>query len=217
MQLEIARPWALLLLPVFAGITIWFARGLRTRSRTRRAGETLIRCLVLALAVFAAAGTSIRKNNDMTTTIFLVDLSDSVKGVRAEETEFIQSAIAGMPDKNQAGIVVFGSDAQIEQFVSEKKVFTDFQSEVTATATNLEQAVQTALALFPDGNACRLVLLTDGAENEGDVSNAAYSFTSSDIELKVVKYDSHVEKEVYVSNVTLPETIHQGDQFQVRV
>ncbi|MDD7389154.1 MAG: VWA domain-containing protein [Lachnospiraceae bacterium] len=217
MQLEIARPWALLLLPVFAGIVIWSAGRLRSRSRTRRIGETLMRCLVMALVVFAVSGMSIRKSSDMTTTIFLVDLSDSVKSVRAEETEFIQSAIAEMPDKNQAGIVVFGSDAQIEQFVSEKKAFTDFQSEVTATATNLEQAIQTALALFPDGNACRLVLLTDGAENEGSVSDLSYSFTASDIELKVVRYDSRVEKEVYISNVSLPETIHQGDQFQVQV
>ena len=217
MQLEIARPWALLLLPVFAGIVIWSARGLRSRSRTRRIGETLMRCLVMTLVIFAVSGMSIRKSSDMTTTIFLVDLSDSVKNVRAEEAEFIQSAIAEMPHKNQAGIVVFGSDARIEQFASEKKAFTAFQSEVTATATNLEQAIQTALALFPDGDACRLVLLTDGAENEGSVSDMAYSFTGSDIELKVVRYDSHVEKEVYISNVSLPETIHQGDRFQVQV
>ena len=125
MQFEIARPWALLLLPVFAGMIIWFSREFRSRSRTRRVGEILMRCVILTLVVLALSGVSIRKNNDMTATIFLVDLSDSVRNVRAEEAAFIQSAIAGMPDKNQAGIVVFGSDAQIEQFVSEKKVFTD--------------------------------------------------------------------------------------------
>lgn len=217
MQLEIARPWALLFLPVLAGIVIWFAIGFRSRSKTRRIGETFVRCLVLALAVFAIAGVSIRKSSDITTTIFLVDLSDSVKGVQAEETEFIQSAIAEMPDKNQAGIVVFGADAQIEQFVSEKKVFTGFQSEVTATATNLEQALQTALALFPDESARRLVLLTDGSENEGNINDLVSSFAGSDVELKVVKYDNSVDKEVYVSDVSLPDIIHQGDKFQVKV
>lgn len=217
MQLEIARPWALLFLPVLAGIVIWFARGFRSRSKTRRIGETLMRCLVLTLAVLAMAGVSIRKSSDITTTIFLVDLSDSVKRVQAEETAFIQSAIGEMPDKNQAGIVVFGADAQIEQFVSEKKVFTSFQSEVTATATNLEQAVQTALALFPEESARRLVLLTDGSENEGNINDLVSSFAGSDVELKVVKYDNSVDKEVYVSDVSLPDTIHQGDQFQVKV
>lgn len=217
MQLEIARPWALLLLPVLAGIIIWFARGFRSRSKTRRIGETLMRCLVMALAVLAIAGVSIKKSSDITTTIFLVDMSDSVKSMQSDESSFIQSAIAQMPDKNQAGIVVFGADAQIEQFVSEKKVFTSFQSEVTKTATNLEQAVQTALALFPNESARRLVLLTDGSENEGNINDLASSFAGSDVELKVVKYDSYVDKEVYVSDVSLPDVIHQGDQFQVKV
>lgn len=217
MQLEIARPLALVLLPVLAGIIIWFSRGLRTRSRSRQAGEVALRCLVLTLAVLALAGVSIRKSSDMTTTVFLVDLSDSVKGAAGEEAAFVQSAIADMPSKNQAGIVVFGSDAQIEQFVSDKKVFTSFQSQVTATATNLEQAVQTAMALFPDGNARRLVILTDGAENAGSIGNLALTFAGSDVELKVMKYDSSVAEEVYVSNVRLPETIHQGDRFQVQV
>lgn len=217
MHLEIARPWALLLLPVLAGIVIWFARGFRGRSKTRRIGETLMRCLILIFTILAIAGVSIRKSSDITTTIFLVDLSDSVKSVQAEETAFIQSAIAEMPNKNQAGIVVFGADAQIEQFVSEKKVFTSFQSEVTATATNLEQAVQTALALFPDESARRLVLLTDGSENEGNIGDLASSFAGSDVELKVVKYDNSVDKEVYVSDVSLPDIIHQGDRFQVKV
>lgn len=217
MQLEIARPWALLLLPVLAGIIIWLARRIRSRSRTRRIGEALIRCMVVAFLVLALSGVSIRKSSDMTTTVFLVDLSDSLKGAHGEETQFVQSAISHMPDKNQSGIVVFGSDAQIEQFVSEKKIFTDFQSQVIGSATNLEQAVQTALALFPDETAHRLVLLTDGAENEGNLNNLVSSFAGTDIEFKVVSYDSSIKDEVYVSDVSLPDIIHQGDRFQVQV
>lgn len=216
MQLEIARPWVFVLFPVLAGVIIWFARGFRSRRGSRRIGEICMRCLVLLCVILAFSGMSIKKSSDRTTTIFLVDLSDSMKGVYAEETKFVQSAIAEMPDKNQAGIVVFGADAQIEQFVSEKKVFTDFQSQVTATATNLEQAVQTSLALFPDESACRLVLLTDGSENEGSIQELASSFAGTDVELKVVSYDSSVEKEVYISEMTLPDTIHQGDRFQVK-
>lgn len=231
MQLEFARPWALILLPVLAGIiiglSIWDLRSGRKdhrkrslghrRGRSRRAGEIVLRCLVAALAVLAVSGASIRKSSDMTTTVFLMDLSDSMKGSVGDEVSFVQSAIAAMPSGNQAGIVVFGEDARIEQFVSEKKAFTDIQSKVTATATNLQQAVQTAMALFPDDTAKRLVLLTDGVENEGSLADLAVSYANSDIELKVVEYDSSVEEEVYVSSVELPETISEGDQFEVQV
>lgn len=217
MYLEFARPWALILLPIAAGFIIWMGKYMRSRSVSRRIGMTAVRCLVLALAIFAISGVSIRKNNDVTTTIFLVDLSDSTSSVQGQEEEFVRQAIADMGQKDQAGIVVFGSDARIEQFISDKKVFTSFQSTVSAGGTDLEQAVQTALALFPDDSARRLVLLTDGAENEGTVMNTAHAFAGSDVEFKIVTYDSSVEEEVYVSNVTLPDTIRQGDSFQVQV
>lgn len=217
MQIEIARPWTLLLLPLLAAIIIWFARDLHSRSRSRQIGEVMTRLLVLALLVFSMAGITVRRDSNLTTTVFLVDLSDSVRGETGNEAEFVQKAIAEMPAENQAGIVVFGSDSRIEQFVSDRKVFTEFQSEVKGTATNLEQAFQTALALFPDGSARRIVLLTDGEENEGNIGNLALSVAGSDLELKIVRYDSSIAEEVYVSNVKLPETIHQGDRFEVKV
>ena len=217
MYLEFARPWALILLPVAAVFIIWFAKYMHSRSLSRRIGMTAMRCIVLALVVFAISGVSIRKNSDVATTIFLVDLSDSTNSVQSQEEEFVRQAIADMGQDDQSGIVVFGSDARIEQFVSDKKVFSSFQSQVSAGGTNLEQAVQTALALFPEGSARRLVLLTDGAENEGSISNTANAFAGSDVEFKVVTYDSSVEDEVYISDVTLPDTIRQGDTFQVQV
>ncbi len=258
MYIEFTHPRALILLIPAVIWIILFARHLRSRSKSRRAGLVTLRCLVIALAVFALSGVSIRKNSDITTTIFLVDLSDSMNRIQGEEAEFLQEAIAAMPENNQAGIVVFGSDTQIEQFVSEKKVFTDFQAEINGTATNLEQAVQTALALFPEESARRLVLLTDGAENEGSIQNIATIFSGSGdstqsssavlsgnggstqssssafadnsgsayenteisqsaAEFKVMQYDSSVEDEVYVSDVTLPDTIRQGEAFQVQV
>lgn len=217
MYLEFARPWALLLLPVAAGFVIWFAKYMHSKSVSRRVGMTVMRCLVLALAIFALSGVSIHKSSDVTATIFLVDLSDSTNSVQGQEEEFVRQAIADMGQNDRSGIVAFGSDARIEQFVSDKKVFSSFQSQVSVGGTNLEQAVQTALALFPEASARRLVLLTDGAENEGAVSNTAGSFAEGDVEFKVVTYDSTVEEEVYISNVTLPDTIRQGDAFQVQV
>jgi uncharacterized membrane protein len=217
MYLEFARPWAFILLPVAAVFIIWFARNLRSKSASRRIGMTILRCLVLTLVILAMSGPSIQKNSDRTTTIFVVDLSDSTGSVQESEAEFVRQAITDMGVNDQAGIVVFGSDARIEQFVSDKKVFTAFQSEVQTGGTNLEQAVQTALALFPEGSARRLVLLTDGAENEGEILDTAGVFSGTDVEFKVVSYDSSVESEVYVSNVTLPDTIRQGDTFQVQV
>ena len=187
------------------------------RKRSRRIGEIILRSAVLLLTLLAICDLSVEKKSKLTTTVFVVDLSDSLGSSIHEEEAFVREAIAGMPEDNQAGIIVFGSDTSIEQFVTDKKAFTGIQSTVTSTATNLQQALQSALTLFSDDSARRIVLLTDGNENQGDITQLTAAMDQADVEFLVRSYDSSVEEEVYVSNVTLPETISQGDQFQVKV
>ena len=220
MTIECAHPLVLILIPILLAGLIFSARFLRSRNKSKKLGEIVLRALVLTLITLSLAGISIKKSSDLTTTIFLADLSDSTKASWDVEADFIKSAISKMGSDDQAGVVVFGSDAKIEQFVSDKKIFTEFQSSVSGAATNLEQAVQTAMALFPADSARRLVLITDGSENMGNLSNAVSLFTAdagATLELKVLKLDREIASEVYVSDVTLPETISEGDEFQVKV
>lgn len=216
MQVEFLRPWALVLFPVLFCIILWMSRSMRIRSRAKKAGYLFLRCVILLLLVLALSGVRLQKDSKMTTTIFLVDVSDSM-GENVQEAEaFVRASIAELPAKNQTGIVIFGADAKIEQFVTDKKLFTEIQSRALTTATNLEQAAQTALAMFPEESAKRLVLLTDGVQNEGEITNLTSTFSIHDIELKIMQYDSISGDEVYVSDLSVPDVIHVGDQFQVQ-
>lgn len=217
MQLEFEHTWVLVLLPIILAVMIILNRKYSRHNKSRRIGEDIVRSIVMALIILAISGPSIKKTSDITTTIFLIDMSDSVKARWSEEIDFVKDAISKMPGNNKAGIVVFGGDAQIEQFVSDKKAFSDVQVEVNSSATDLEQAVSTAMALFPDDSAKRIVILSDGAENQGNLSDMTSSISGSDVEIKMLRYDSTVEKEVYVNNVELPEKISKGDKFQVKV
>lgn len=216
MQFEFARPWVLILIPILVAATIAI-RIIHQKKNSRMIGEIIVRCIVLILAVLALSGISIKKVSDITTTVFLIDMSDSVKSSWSDEAKFVEDAIAQMPDKNQVGIVAFGADAKIEQFVTDKKAFINVQSKILESGTNIEQAVSTAMALFPDGSAKRMVILTDGAENSGNVAEIATSVSSANIEIKIKDIESNVEEEVYVSDVSIPETISEGDQFDVTV
>lgn len=214
---ELQKLVLILVLLLLAAEWIVYTKTQYTKTRSRKIGAVIVRLGVVALVLCALFDVHISRKSNQITTIFVVDCSDSMKDVIAEEESFVQQAIAAMPKGNSAGIVTFGSDAQIEQFVSDKKAFTNISSHVNARATNLEQAVSTAIALFPDESAKRLVLLTDGAQNEGDISNLVPSFAGTDIELKVAKFESSIADEVYVSDVRLPEKISEGDSFRVYV
>ncbi len=151
------------------------------------------------------------------TTVYVVDMSDSAKFYKDEAQKFIAEAIRQMPANESAGVVAFGADTKLDQFVTDKKVFETLSTVPNQTATNIEEAISTAMALFDADKAKRIVLITDGYENEGCVENMASSIRSQDVDLKVVQIENSGENEVYVSNLELPEKIHIGDTFTLNV
>ena len=137
MYIEFAHPWALVFLPVLIGIVVFTyfwdkKRNGRSfeKSKYKVISEIVLRSIILCLMVFALSQVNIMKQDDTVTTVFLVDMSDSMKNNWEDEVTFVKDAINGMSSKDKAGIIIFGKDAKIEQFVSDKKAFVDVQSSV---------------------------------------------------------------------------------------
>src|SRR5207244_2406577 len=75
--------------------------------------------------------------------------------------------------RQRAGRIVFGKEPLVDQSLSERGVLERPKAQVGGRATNLFQAIELGLASLPPGEANRLVLLTDGRQNEGDALAAA--------------------------------------------
>lgn len=196
---------------------VYIRQRIRIRNKLRRYSIWGMRLAVVALLLLALAGITITMRNGDTTTIFLVDVSDSVASHKQEVQEFIQEAVEKLPDNNKVAIVAFGGDTRVEQFVTDKKSFGELETKPITTATNLEQAVQAALALFPDQSGKRLVVITDGNENEGSLKKMVPSLTNDNVTVQVMELTNNLEKEVYVNNVVVPDKVSIGDTFSVEV
>ena len=217
MDISFTRPAWLILIPfVIAGL-IYSGKFLRIQNKAKKIKYIVLRILVMVLLVFALAGIGVKWGTDETTTIFLVDLSDSTKESQDEMEAYLKNVLSDMPKNNQAGIVAFGENTVVEQFVSSQKLFTEFGKDTVATATNVEKAVSAALALFPEDTGKRIVILTDGNENEGSVSNMASALIAEGVQVDVIFVDSFSGEEVYVSDLSIPDAIHVGDNFSVTV
>lgn len=178
-----------------------------------------VRLLVLLTVILAMAGVSISQKQKRTETIFLVDISDSMKDNLEEMEQYLRQTVSDMPEKNYVGIVAFGKDTAVDQFLSDKKIFSGFTAAPVTTATNIERAVTGACSMFDEGVAKRLVLVTDGAENEGNMSIAAAALKGSDVELLSIAMEDSISgnSEVYIDGVTVPSVIHAGDYYNVTV
>ena len=178
-----------------------------------------VRLLVLVLVILAMAGVSVSQKQKRTETIFLVDISDSMKDNLEDMEQYLRQTVSDMPEKNYVGIVAFGKDTAVDQFLSDKKIFSGFTAAPVTTATNIERAVTAAVSMFDEGVAKRLVLITDGAENEGSMSLAAATLKGSDVELLSIGMEDSISgnSEVYIDGLTVPSVIHAGDHYNVTV
>lgn len=217
MNLEFTRPYVLIFIPIVIALLIWSARKMRITDKVKRIKYTTFRCMVLTLLLLALSGMQIKWSSKEVTTIFVVDCSDSVAAYESEAEQFIKDALKKMPNNNKAGVISFGKNAVVEKFVSDSKNFSGFEGTPIKTATDLETALTSAMTLFDDKSGKRIVLITDGAQNQGEVQKLSKTIVAENISFSVVKLDQSTTDEVYVEKAVLPEKINVGEMFNVTV
>ncbi len=198
--------------------TEWVVYTLQAHS-SKKKQFLVVRCLLMCLILLAIAGVSISKKQKKAETIFLVDVSDSMEGNLDRVEEYITKMISVMPEHNLAGIVTFGKDTAVEQFLTEQKTFQAFDSYPVTTATNIEKAVRAACSMFDEEAAKQIVLLTDGSENDGNITTCTGLLKKNETTLSVITMPDNIGQsdEVYIDGLTMPRVIHAGDHYNVTV
>ena len=174
--------------------------------------------MVLTALVLSLSGVRLGQASERLAVVFLVDASDSV-GVDGRNTaeQVVNAAIAQMPDGDRAAVVLFGDDAMVERAMSDSRSGEPFRSQPTGSATDIAGAVRLALALFPDEAAPRIVVLSDGEENKGDLEAAAMMAAANDVQISTLGLDRPDSPEVLVSDVQAPARARAGDSFEIQV
>lgn len=208
----------LLIFAILLLVVEWIVYVLQVNSNKKKQ-FLVVRLLVLLAVILAMTGVSVSKKQKKAETIFLVDVSDSMSGNIDEVENYLRTAVSDMPEKNMAGIVAFGKDTAVDQFLTDKKIFTEFTTEPITIATNIEKAVNAACSMFDEGVTKRLVLITDGSENEGSMNLAATTLKGRDVELYTIAMEDSIggNSEVYIDGLEAPNVIHVGDHYNVTV
>ncbi|MBV8083330.1 MAG: VWA domain-containing protein [Chloroflexi bacterium] len=117
--LNFLSPEALVLL-VLAPLLVFIAmRSGVHMPRDRAVFSLILRLVVLGLLVMALASPRLLQRAESLSTVFLLDASDSITPDQVNaETDWVRQAIAKMGPKDQAGVVVFGGNALVEQPMS---------------------------------------------------------------------------------------------------
>jgi uncharacterized membrane protein len=218
MSLRFDYPLALLGLIIIPFLVMIAMQGVAPGARARRGAAAALRGVLVLAAILALSGPSIVRASDRLATIFLVDASDSV-GANAEGAarDYIKAALATMPREDEAGIIVFGDNALVERAVSGDPDLGPLLSKPQTGQTDLAGAVRLGLALFPEGYARRLVLISDGQETKGDLVAAANVAASSGVEISTRTLGVASGEETLVSEVRAPARAREGESIDVGV
>ena len=216
MKLDIGNLYFLILIPILIFFVYYSIKKFRSTSKN----DNLIlisRIVIFTLLLLSFANITISIKGKNISTVFLLDVSESISSFKDSGESFINSALEIMPKGNKAGVILFGDNAKVDKIIDNKASYKSLNSSPVSTATNIQSAVETAITLFEDGTSKRIVLITDGEENKGDILKSIPLINAENIDLKVYKVSGKSGDEIYVDNVTIPDNIAIGEEFSVQI
>jgi len=189
---------------------------IRRRMHTKKL-ELTWRIILTSLVVLSIIGVNLPGRKHKTTTIFLVDMSDSNVSSLQEKEEYLRKQISALPLGESYGIVTFGRNAVTDQFVNSDNEYYGIATNPDGTATNIEDATEYAISLIPDNRLGRVVVLTDGKETVGDISLVKDKLEKNDVELCGLLFDTEYGQDIYIQNVDMPDKLATGDAYSIKV
>ena len=147
--MSFANPAGLLLLALIP-VVLYIGWPRHRYRRTRDITGAVLRVVIVALLVLALSGLQVAQAANKLAVVFLVDVSDSVGAAAVDgAVRTVRELLAAMGPEDEAGLVVFGADAQVERVVSATKELGPLRATVSTGNTNIAGAIRLGLALFP--------------------------------------------------------------------
>jgi uncharacterized membrane protein len=216
-------PWYLLLAGLLPLLWVWSYHSLSGLGRIRRLVAIAWRTLVMLLLILAIADMRLVRISDRLTVIYLLDQAESIpRSAREAMVEYTRRAVQEHRDaarRDRAAVIVFGRkpDVEIGPIDDDLPLARRVESEVDGEFTDLEAALNMALALFPEDAAKRIVIITDGNENLGDAMQQATRTAAAGVGIDVVPIRLASRADVSVEKVTVPADVRRGQPFDLRV
>jgi uncharacterized membrane protein len=238
-KLEALQPAWLCLLLLLPVIVVLSFRSLAGLGPVRRWLAIGLRCCLVLLLTLALAEVRLRHPNETVTVLFLVDRSLSVPEEPAPDPEnpakridrrwerikrFINDSVEKRGSSHRddkAGVIVFGRRPRLELPPSDVKRlnFAEVTSTIDPSYTDIGAAIKLALASFPEGTGKRIVLISDGNENQGNAEAQDRIAKNNGVQIDVVPLAAGFrnENEVLVQSVEAPPLTEQSSQLPIRV
>jgi len=218
--LQFEHPWLLLLLLPSVLVLVWMYRTTRRLGGGRKLAAIGIRGLIILLIILVAAGTNPYVKMTQRDVVFVADRSASL-AADATIGGWIWQAAAAKKEDDRTAVISVGMSAAVEkslnasQFDGTGNSF-PFRTLVSPSYSHLAQGLQLAAGLLP-GSGGRIMLLSDGEENIGDILRQGRLLRDLGIPVDVVPIAPPERKDAAIERLELPKSLHQAEKFTFEV
>ncbi len=202
------RLWMLLLLPLPCVWAAWEWGG------QVRHTALVLKALMLAAIILALSEPVLSIHDRKVAVAALLDTSLSITDSDLARESAIAKKLESSHGSNPLFVIPFARDP---------RAFTSAElsrglarpAAVASRATNIEAPVRQALASLPAGHIRRILLVTDGNQNEGSVTRAAWQAAQLGVPIDAIALAGRAEPKLKIEAVSIPAAVFAGEHFPV--
>ena len=221
-NIEIKNPWlGLIAIPMIVLVLVFFFRIPKQKrgflKNRLSLGLHIVMSVTLSLAFMDIRFLHSGKETEL---YILADCSDSEK----VSSERIDALIRDVYDQKalntKIGVIGFAKDYRVVTplggaFTGIGNLFYD--DTFDGSATNLESALNYVKNLYSDDSVHRLLIISDGAETDGNAINAYEALINNDINIDCVYLTEEAGDEIAITDIAYTEKAFYGRQQEAKV
>ena len=217
--MQFSNPEWLWLFPPVVVWVVWLAhRSDASLAPWRRWLAGALRLAAAASLILAMAGIQRLDPREGMNVMFLLDRSRSIPEAQQEAArQYVNKIVKKKENQDQAGVLVFGGDAGIEQMMQPRVELGKIQAVVPTDRTDISAAVRLGTATFPEHGQKRLVLLSDGNENLGEAFSAVAGAQPLGVSVDVIPLGTDRRNDVSLQRLALPSNVKKGTTFEAKI
>jgi Ca-activated chloride channel homolog len=178
----------------------------------------IIRGVAMGMLALALINPRIFKTTNALDVVLGVDLSRSVgQEGREKAREILEAASRIKNPDTRTGLLAFGRVPEWEYLPRQDFPVADFSSRLDREETDIQAALQAALAQLDEGRQGKILLLSDGNENRGETARVIPLLRSQGTQVWTLPVSlSRGRNEIYLSDLTLPRRVDSAEGFEVK-
>ncbi len=183
---------------------------------TARRPALVLKGLSIALIAIALAEPTITMPNARTGVLVLVDTSGSITREDLARASSITTGIVRARHGNWMKIVPFAAQVRpLQSSESSNGLQLLHTSGESADGTNLEAALTDSMAAIPNGYIPRIVLISDGKENEGSTARAVAELQALQVPVDTIPLAGRSANSLRLESLSMPGEAYAGEQIPI--